>query len=87
MVLFEERLPDEALGTLYDEMCKGFDVVIGVGTSASFPYIIEPFHRARQAGGFTAEINPNATGLSRIVDVRLRARAAEVMQTIVGLAG
>ncbi len=81
-VLFEERLPDEALGRLYDETCKGFDVVISIGTSASFPYVREPFHRARYGGGFTAEINPIDTDLSQKVDAHLKGRASEVLPDI-----
>jgi NAD-dependent deacetylase len=79
VVLFEEMLPEQAIDTLYSEVRKGFEVVISIGTSASFPYIVEPLLRARQAGGFTAEINPQRTDLSGRVDVYLPGRALDVL--------
>jgi NAD-dependent deacetylase len=79
VVLFEEMLPEKAIGTLYDEVRKGFEVVISIGTSASFPYIVEPLLRTRQAGGFTVEINPQRTDLSGRVNVHLQGRALDVL--------
>ena len=79
MVLFEEMLPETAIDTLYSEVRKGFEVVISIGTSASFPYIVEPLLRTRQEGGFTAEINLQRTDLSARVDVQLQGRALDVL--------
>ena len=79
VVLFEEMLPEQAIGTLYDEVRKGFEVVISIGTTASFPYIVEPLLRTRQAGGFTVEINPQRTDLSGRVNVHLQGRALDVL--------
>ena len=79
VVLFEEMLPEQAIDTLYDEVRKGFELVISIGTSASFPYIVEPLLRARQNGGFTVEINPQRTDLSARVDVHLQGRALDVL--------
>ncbi len=79
VVLFEEMLPEQAISTLYDEVRKGFEVVISIGTSASFPYIVEPLLRTRQAGGFTVEINPQRTDLSGRVSVHLQGRALDVL--------
>ncbi|MDT4848533.1 NAD-dependent protein deacylase [compost metagenome] len=84
MVLFEEMLPEQAIDTLYAELRKGFEVVLSVGTSASFPYIVEPLLRTRQAGGFTAEINPSRTDLSDAVDVHLQGRALDVLPELLG---
>jgi NAD-dependent deacetylase len=83
VVLFEEMLPEQALETLYEEMAKGFDAVLSIGTTASFPYIHEPMLRARVAGGFTAEINPEPTDHSAQMDVFLRCRALHVMAELV----
>jgi NAD-dependent deacetylase len=80
VVLFEEMLPEQAIDSLYAELRKGFDAVISVGTTASFPYIIEPVVRTRQAGGFTVEINPARTDLSPVVDVHLQGKALDVLQ-------
>ncbi|RJG13948.1 NAD-dependent deacylase [Pseudomonas cavernicola] len=84
VVLFEEMLPEKAIDTLYAELRKGFDVVLAVGTTASFPYIVEPVMRTRQAGGFIAEINPMNSDLSRVVDVHLRGRALDVLPELLG---
>ncbi|HBX54947.1 NAD-dependent deacylase [Pseudomonas sp. UBA2684] len=84
VVLFEEMLPEAAIARLYAELRKGFEVVLSVGTSASFPYIVEPLLRARQAGGFTAEINPARTDLSAAVDLHVQGRALDVLPELVG---
>lgn len=83
VVLFQEMLPELALNLLYEEMAKGFDAVISIGTTASFPYIHEPVLRTRVAGGFTAEINPATTDHSVHMDVFLRCRALDVMEDLI----
>jgi len=64
-------------------MAKGFDAVLSIGTTASFPYIHEPVLRTRVSGGFTAEINPTPTDHSAGMDVFLGCRALEVMEELV----
>ncbi|CAB5604349.1 Uncharacterised protein [Pseudomonas aeruginosa] len=54
-----------------------------VGTTASFPYIVEPVLRTQQAGGFTAEVNPGVTELSERVDVKMTGRALDIMPQVV----
>lgn len=83
VVLFEEMLPEPALRRLRDELAKGFDAVVAVGTSASFAYIVEPLLRARHSGGFTAQIDPSASELSLMVDVHLAARALDVLPRLI----
>ena len=82
VVLFEEMLPERAIETLYTELRRGFDAVLAVGTTASFPYIVEPVLHTRAAGGFTVEINPGFTDLSTTVDIRLAGRALDVLPRI-----
>ncbi|MHB9798582.1 NAD-dependent deacylase [Pseudomonas sp. MT3] len=79
VVLFEEMLPEAAIDTLYAQLRKGFDAVLLVGTTASFPYVIEPVMRTRAAGGFTAEVNPGLTDLSSVVEERMQGRALDIM--------
>lgn len=79
VVLFEEMLPEAAIDTLYAELRKGFDAVLLVGTTASFPYIIEPVLRTKAAGGFTAEVNPGVTDLSAVVEEKMQGRALDIM--------
>ncbi|MDG1581399.1 NAD-dependent deacylase [Pseudomonas sp. GOM6] len=84
VVLFEEMLPEDAIGRLYDQVRQGFEVVMAVGTTASFPYIVEPLAEARRNGGFTVEVNPQHTDVSRWVDARLLARASDVLPELLG---
>lgn len=84
VVLFEEMLPEAAIDSLYAELRKGFDAVLLVGTTASFPYIIEPVLRTRAAGGFTAEVNPGATDLSAVVQEKMQGRALDIMPRLLG---
>ncbi|TBV07052.1 NAD-dependent deacylase [Phytopseudomonas dryadis] len=78
VTLFEERLPEAAIDALYAQLEQGFDLVLSVGTSASFPYIVEPVLRTRRRGGLTVEVNPSHTDLSDVVDIRLPGRALDV---------
>ncbi|WP_162874719.1 NAD-dependent deacylase [Pseudomonas viridiflava] len=83
VVLFQEMLPEQAMQTLYDEMAKGFDAVLSIGTTASFPYIHEPVFRTRVCGGFTAEINLTPTNQTAQMDAFFACRAAHVMGELV----
>ena len=82
VVLFEEALPEDAIDILDREMRASFDVVISIGTSSYFPYIVQPVVFAKQMGIFTLEINPSQTSLSEIVDVKLPLGAAKVLEEI-----
>ncbi|WAH57463.1 NAD-dependent protein deacylase [Pseudomonas silvicola] len=79
VVLFEEMLPQGAIEALYQQVGKGFDAVLVIGTTASFPYIHAPIAETRAAGGFAIEINPLRSGLSASMDVFFESRALEVM--------
>jgi len=82
VTLFGEMLDEAKLATLQREMAKGFDLAFSIGTSSLFPYITQPILLTRQMGGKTVEINPGATDLSDIVDVRFRAKAAATLEAI-----
>lgn len=83
VVLFQEMLPARALETLHEEMAKGFDAVLSIGTTASFPYIHEPLFRTRVCGGFTAQINLTPTDQSAQMDAFFACRAVHVMRDLV----
>lgn len=83
VVLFEEMLPEQAIDTLYAQLRQGFDLVLLVGTTASFPYIVEPVLRTRAAGGFTVEVNPASTDLSSVVDVKIEGRALDILPRLI----
>ena len=82
VVLFGEMLPEAAIGRLYAELDRGFDMVFVIGTTAVFPYIAEPVLRAIRAGLPTVEINPARTRLSDAVQFYIPARAAEALPAI-----
>lgn len=79
VVLFEELLPEVAINTLYAQLRQGFEAVLLVGTTASFPYIAEPVLRTRAVGGFTAEVNPAPSELGSRVDVKIEGRALDIL--------
>jgi len=76
VVLFEEMLPASAVERYHAELSQGFGVVVSVGTSGQFPYITAPVRHIQASGGLAAEINPEPTSLSPVVDLRIRAGAA-----------
>jgi len=82
VVLFGEPLPVHATGLLERELGKGFDVIFSVGTSSVFPYIAQPILQARSLGAVSVEINPGETGVSREVDYKMFAGAADAMRMI-----
>jgi NAD-dependent deacetylase len=84
VVLFGEELPLVKLATLRREQDRGFDLVFSVGTSSVFPYIAAPVLEARAAGIPTVEINPGRSEVSDVVDVRVAAGAAAVLDALWG---
>ena len=82
VVLFEEQLPAAAIEKLIEQSTQPFDLVVSIGTSSYFPYIVEPVIQASRAGIRTVEINPSETVLSSLVDVKLPLRAAESLVEI-----
>lgn len=83
VVLFEEPLPTRALETLYRECRRGFDLVVSIGTTGQFPYIVEPLWSALRQGIPTIDINPSAESeISQRVDLPIRAGAAEAMEAL-----
>lgn len=82
VVLFGEMLPPKKLQRLRLEQARRFDAVFSVGTSSLFPYIVEPVLLARSAGAATIEINPQATEVSGVVDIRFPTTASAALQAI-----
>lgn len=82
VVLFGERLPTPAVRGLVELSSMPLDLVLAVGTSSSFPYIIGPVVEASNRGVPTVEINPVTTHISDIVTYQVRLPAAEAMEKI-----
>ena len=82
VVLFGEMLSQTTVESMYDQLDAGFDAVFSIGTTSVFPYIAGPVEAARRRGWKTIEINPAATRVTRLVDIRLPMGAAEAMDAI-----
>lgn len=82
VVLFDEALSLEKIQSLKDQIGRGFDMVFVVGTSALFPYIIQPVALASALEIPTVEINPGTTDLSNQVDYHIKMSAAEALDQI-----
>jgi NAD-dependent deacetylase len=78
VVLFEEMLPEPAIGRLQDVLNEPLDMVVSIGTSAAFPYIVQPLLIGRRQGAVCVDINPDAA-LARYVDYQLPLSAATAM--------
>lgn len=59
------------------------DVVLVIGTEASFPYIIHWAQSARSERGPLIEINIGETVLSQYTDIRLDGKAGEILPALV----
>lgn len=83
VVFFGEMLPEAKVQRLHDEFYHRVpDVVISVGTSNMFPYIVQPVLIAAQQGRLTVEINPEETEISGYVAYHLKAKAGEALTAI-----
>jgi NAD-dependent deacetylase len=76
VVLFGELLPMHKYQRILEEFhYRAPDLVLAVGTSALFPYIIEPVLVARRLGRLTVEVNPEPSTVTPLVDHFLQERA------------
>ncbi len=83
VVLFGEMLPEDKIARLYAELLDSPpDLVISVGTSAMFPYIVQPMLVAASAGKLTIEINPEPTEISDFVAFHIKAKAGQALPAI-----
>ena len=82
VVLFGELLSGEGIERIQEEMMRGFDMVISIGTSMAFPYIQLPIEAAKAMGTPTVEINPSRTSISELVDYYLPLRASRALAAI-----
>lgn len=82
VVLFGEHLDQDNLD-LYDrEVNRAFDLVISIGTSSLFDYIMEPVIDAALFERVSVEINPEPTQISELVTLRLPLGAEEALVAI-----
>ena len=83
VVFFGEMLPVDAIGRLQEAMQHPeLDLVVSIGTTSVFPYIVEPVAHAVRNGITSVEINPGETSISAHVQYALKERAAPTLQAI-----
>jgi len=84
VVWFDEELDPAKVREANDFLARGAcDLVLVIGTTAVFPYIVDWAIAAKDGKGTLLEINPNETALSPFADETVRARAAKVTPEIV----
>jgi NAD-dependent deacetylase len=79
VVLFGEHPPKDAQMKLQAVLNRGLNLVISIGTTSSFPYIVAPVYTP---GIPTVEINPAETAISKVVTYRIPLKASEAMEYI-----
>ncbi len=77
VTLFDEALDRSKLERLDEVLDEGVDMVMSVGTSSLFTYVIGPVLAASVAGIPTIEINPDETDLSAQVALKLEMGATD----------
>jgi NAD-dependent deacetylase len=82
VVLFGENLPEEKLDRLMRELGHGFDMVVSVGTSGTFPYIRLPMQHAQVYGWPSVDINPEQNSMTAFAEHHLRLRAADACEAL-----
>lgn len=84
VVWFDEELEPAKALQVNDFLGRGAcDLVLVIGTTAVFSYIVDWAIAAKAGSGVLLEINPNKTALSPFVDEMVRERAAKVTPEIV----
>jgi NAD-dependent deacetylase len=84
VVWFGEQLPWNELQRVESFLDRGpCDVVIVVGTTATFPYIVDWALRTSRGGGELIEVNPEETPLSSFATRLVRKPAAIALPRLV----
>ena len=85
VVWFDEDLDPTVVARVEHFLAGGkCDLVLVVGTTASFPYIINWALRGASHGGYLIEVNPEPTHLSPAADLSIRAPAGEALPRLFG---
>ena len=82
VVLFGEMLDVNKLQLYRNELRKGFDLYVWIGTTGVFPYIQSPLYELQYTTAKTVEINPDHTVLTDDMDIKIPLGAAEALSLI-----
>jgi NAD-dependent deacetylase len=82
VVLFGEMLSPHVLESFHRLAETDFDVVVSIGTSGQFPYILSTFELARKSGKQAIDINPTVTKMTELATHHIRLRAEEAADVL-----
>jgi len=82
VVWWDEELDPEVTSRVGSLVNESFNVLLVVGTEATFGYIRRWALRAKSRGALLVEVNPRITPLTPDVDVRIAADAGETLDSI-----
>lgn len=82
VVLFGEMLPEAKVQAFMSELSTGFDMVLSVGTSGTFPYIRMPMIRAQVYEWPSVDINPIVNEMTQYARHHLPMRAADAAEAL-----
>ncbi|HJW98813.1 MAG TPA: NAD-dependent protein deacylase [Terriglobales bacterium] len=86
VVWFGEGLDSAVLRRIDDFLRAGkCSLALAIGTTASFPYIIDWQAHAKRQGALLIEVNPEETPLSEFADAVYRERAAEALPKLLNV--
>ncbi len=81
IVWFGEALPEDILRGAFRALERA-DLMLVVGTSAVVEPAASMAFRAKAAGAFVIEVNPESTPLTGVVDFSIRGKAGEVLSSL-----
>lgn len=86
VVWFDEQLDPDQEKRVEKFIAKGpCDLILIIGTTATFDYIVDWVRRAAGDTGWIVEINPEESTVSGLADYLIRARAAEALPKLLAL--
>ena len=84
IVWFGERLPPEPVRAVQAHLVEArSNVLLVIGTEASFGYILQWAHEARELGALVVTNNPRPTALDAVADLHLADRAGDILPGLV----
>ncbi|MBZ0171628.1 MAG: NAD-dependent protein deacylase, partial [Phycisphaerales bacterium] len=78
VVWFGETLPEHTI-IAAAEALDACDLFLSIGTSSVVYPAAGMIHTARRAGATTIEVNPDATGISEVIDIALRGPSGVIL--------
>ena len=88
VVWFDEELPAKEVARIEAYLDRGpCDLVLVVGTSGRFDYVVDWAARAKGDHGRLIEVNPKPSGLTHLADAHIRGRASLALPAVAASLG